>query len=227
MGLNGRVQEVMLTVLVCSRIWKSEASAADRKNINKQVSSKDRRERNWVGGEERKQKENKQKYSTISYKLKNVFTCVKNWSQNSVLTVHWEVTELIQVNKDTEEKILLPRFLESVFIREFSGEIPALELLFPDTEDDALSQFVSNGNNRTKRTEILKNEWHSRRGASLSPLMKLVSISKSKLANTANQNQHFLFSVKQRHHWRCVSWSWGITKPNRSHLEKDWPLTLR
>lgn len=46
MGLNGRVQEVMLTVLVCSRIWKSEASAADRKSINKQVSSKDRRERN-------------------------------------------------------------------------------------------------------------------------------------------------------------------------------------
>lgn len=45
-GLNGRVQEVMQTVLVCNRIWKSEASAAERNSINKQVSSKDRRERN-------------------------------------------------------------------------------------------------------------------------------------------------------------------------------------
>lgn len=42
MGLNGRVQEVIQTVLVCTRKWKSESSAAERNSINKQVSSKDR-----------------------------------------------------------------------------------------------------------------------------------------------------------------------------------------
>lgn len=35
MGLNGRVQEVMQTVLVCSRKWKSESSAAERNSITK------------------------------------------------------------------------------------------------------------------------------------------------------------------------------------------------
>lgn len=35
MGLNGRVQEVIQTMLVCNRKWKSESSAAERNSINK------------------------------------------------------------------------------------------------------------------------------------------------------------------------------------------------
>lgn len=35
MRLNGRVQEVIQTVLVCTRKWKSESSAAERNSINK------------------------------------------------------------------------------------------------------------------------------------------------------------------------------------------------
>ena len=74
------------------------------------------------------------------------------------LTVSWEVNASTQINEDTKGKIFLPCFPDSVFISEFSGEISALGLLFPDTKDDALSEFVHKGNSGTKRTDIFQNE---------------------------------------------------------------------
>lgn len=74
------------------------------------------------------------------------------------LTVSWEVSASTQVNKDTKGKIFLPCFLASVFISEFSGEVSALGLLFPDTEGDAMSEFFHKGNSGTKRTDIFQNK---------------------------------------------------------------------